>query len=359
MRAVRCTLLAACASLLTGCAAPLEGVGYYWQSVSGHLALMHSAQPIAELLRDPTLDPTLRGKLELAREVREFASAQLGLPDNGSYRSYARIGRPFVVWNVFAAPELSLRLEQGCFPVAGCVSYRGYFSREDAERYAQRLRARGLETQVAGVPAYSTLGFFDDPLPDTVTRYPDAEIARLIFHELSHQVLYVKGDSRFNESFATAVQEVGVERWLAANELRTGNARVRRAYEEFAGRRREFLALLLRHREELERIYESDVPDSTKRAAKAAVFAALEHEYAALRARWGGFAGYDHWFAGGVTNAHLAAVAAYTELVPGFLRVLAEQGGSLPRFYAAARALSTLSRVERDARLETAAPPGK
>lgn len=349
-------LIASSAIALPGCAASFEGVTYYWQSVAGHLALMHRAQPIVEVLGDPALEPTLRAKLEHVREVRDFASRELGLPDNDSYRSFARLGRPFAVWNVFAAPELSLRLEQWCFPVAGCVSYRGYFSRDDAERYAQGLRARGLETQVAGILAYSTLGWFDDPLPDTVIRYPEAEIARLIFHELAHQLLYVKDDSRFNESFATAVEEAGVARWLAAHELRTGDARTRVSYDEFAARRREFLALLRRHRAELKSVYQSEMSEAQKRSRKAAVFASLEREYRELRAGWGGFAGYDRWFAGGVTNAHLAAVATYTELVPGFRRLLAEQGGSMPRFYEAVRALSKLPRAQRDERLGATGP---
>ena len=346
---IRAALLALCAAtLLAGCAAPLEGVSYYWQSVRGHLALMHSAEPITEVLQEPGLAPALRAKLELAREVRTFASAGLGLPDNGSYRSLARIGRPYVVWNVFAAPELSLRLERWCFPIVGCVSYRGYFKREDAERYAARLRERGLEVQVAGVPAYSTLGWFDDPLPDTLTRYPDGEMARLIFHELAHQVLYVKNDSRFNESFATAVEQIGVERWLAAYEQRTGDLKVRSGYQVFAERRREFIALLRRHRAQLAQVYDSDTPDADKRMRKAEVLAALQREYRELRASWGGFAGYDRWFAGGVTNAHLGAVVEYHELVPGFLRLLAAQGDSLPRFYAAVRELAELPRAQRD-----------
>lgn len=348
----RSALLAVCAAgLLGGCAAPLEGVAYYWQSVRGHLALMHSAEPIAEVLQEPGLSPALRAKLELAGEVRTFASAELALPDNGSYRSLARIGRPYVVWNVFAAPELSLRLERWCFPVAGCVSYRGYFEQDDAERYAARLRERGLEVQVAGVPAYSTLGWFDDPLPDTLTRYPDGEMARLIFHELAHQVLYVKNDSRFNESFATAVEQIGVARWLAAHEQRTGNLQVRRSYQAFAERRREFIALLRRHRAQLEGVYSSDLGDDAKRARKAAVLAELQRDYGELRQSWGGFSGYDRWFAGGVTNAHLGAVVEYNELVPGFMKMLEEQGGSLPGFYAAVRELAELPRAQRDRRL--------
>ncbi len=349
---IRAALLAVCtAGTLAGCAAPLEGVAYYWQSVRGHLALMHSAEPIAEVLQEPGLSPALRAKLELAREVRTFASTELALPDNGSYRSLARIGRPYVVWNVFAAPELSLQLEKWCFPIVGCVSYRGYFAREDAERYAARLRSRGLEVQVAGVPAYSTLGWFDDPLPDTLTRYPEGEMARLIFHELSHQILYVKNDSRFNESFATTVEQVGIARWLAAHEQRTGDLQPRRSYEVFAQRRRDFIALLRRHRAQLEQIYDSDTPDDDKRERKAEVLAALQREYGELRVHWGGFAGYDRWFAGGVTNAHLGAVVEYTELVPGLMRLLAEERGSLPKFYSAVRALARLPREQRNQRL--------
>ena len=342
---------------LAGCAAWTDGPGYYLQSIAGQLAMMRAARPIDDLLRDPSLDPDLQRRLTEVVGIRRFASASLDLPDNASYTGYADLKRPFAVWNVFAAPELSLRLEQWCFPVAGCVGYRGYFDQGAAQRYAARLAVEGYETYVAGVPAYSTLGWFDDPVLSTFVRQPEAEVARLIFHELAHQLLYVKGDMTFNESFATAVEQAGLERWLAAREAATGDRRLREAWQAFAARRSQFLALLARHRLALEAVYASDASDEDKRAAKQANFAALRSEYEALKRQWGGYAGYDRWFAQPLNNAHLASVASYTADVPAFRALLAQEHGSLPAFYAAVRRLASLPKAQRDQALAALAPP--
>jgi len=338
---------------LAGCAGLTDGPVYYYQSARGHLDVMWRARPLDEVLADPATDPGLRMRLERAREIRAFASRELALPDNGSYTRYSALGRPFVLWNVFATPELSLKLQQWCFPVAGCVSYRGYYDRADADRYAARLRGQGLEVHVGGVPAYSTLGWFDDPLLSTFLHYPEGELARLVFHELAHQLLYVPGDTPFNESFATAVEEAGVERWLAA---RTDPA-LERAYREHSERRRAFVALLRRHKDALQRVYAQPMSDADKRVGKAAVFDALRADYRALKSAWGGFAGYDRFFEAGLTNAQLAAVGAYNDLLPAFRALLASEGGDLPRFYAAVRELAALPRSERDARLRLLGGP--
>lgn len=336
--AVRRAFVAAALAALVGCAAGASEIGYYWQSARGQFALLAGARPIGQVLADPGLDPSLRSRLALAVEVREFASRELGLPDNGSYTRYADLGRPYVVWNVFATPELSLELRQWCFPVAGCVGYRGWFDRDAAEREAAELRAQGWDAFVAGVPAYSTLGWFDDPVLSTFVRFPEGEMARLVFHELAHQVVYVKGDTTFNESFATAVEQAGMRRWLDAR----ADPAVEREYREFSGRRREFVALLLRHRDMLEGVYREGGSVDDLRVRKAAVFASLRREYATLKAGWGGFAGYDRWFAQDLTNAHLASVSAYHALVPAFERRLAAHDGDLRRFYADVRALASL-----------------
>ena len=339
-------MLALVAALCAGGGCALVGgdLAYYWQSASGHLSMMQRARPIDDLVEDPSLDPALRARLLRVLEIRAFASSELALPSNGSYRSYADLDRPFVVWNVFATPELSMQLRQWCFPVAGCVSYRGYFDRARAEEVARALRAEGLEAYVAGIPAYSTLGWFDDPVLNTFIRYPEGELARLIFHELAHQVLYVKGDTTFNESFATAVEEVGVERWLAAR----GDPEVVNAYRVYAARRAQFVALLRRAKGALEQVFAGGGSDADRRVGKAAVFAALREEYAALKTSWGGYAGYDRWFAQDLTNAHLASVATYHALVPGFRRMISAEGGDLKRFFDAARALSRRDKAERD-----------
>lgn len=333
---------------LSGC----SNVDYYAQSVSGHLEVMRRAQPIADVVADPTTPAPVKERLAQTLAIREFASRELGLPENGSFTRYADLERPYVVWNVFAAPELSVALKQWCFPVAGCVSYRGYYREAEAQAFAAALKAQGYDVLVRGVPAYSTLGWFDDPMLNTVIRYPEPEVARLVFHELAHQVVYVKDDSVFNESFATAVEEEGMRRWLAAK----GSEELRAGYAAARERRREFVELVLASRERLDAVYRSDLADDAKRAEKRRLLAEVKQDYQALRARWGGFAGYDRWFAQDLTNAHLGSVAAYTQLVPAFERLLAESGGDLPRFYAAVKQLAAEDRPARDATLAALAP---
>jgi predicted aminopeptidase len=350
--------LVAALAALPGCASFSDGPAYYWQSVRGHLDLMWRARPLDAVLADPATDEALRRRLQSAREIRAFASRELGLPANGSYTAYADLQRPYALWNVFATPELSLELQRWCFPVAGCVAYRGYYDRAEADAYAQRLLERGLEVKVGGVPAYSTLGWFDDPLLSTFLHYSEGELARLVFHELAHQVLYLPGDTTFNESFATAVEEAGVERWLD----RRADPALGSAYRDHARRRREFVALLQRHKTALAELYARPVSDDEKRRGKRATFDALRADYASLKqASWGGFAGYDRWFAQPLTNAHLAAVGAYTDRLPAFRALLARVGGDLPRFYEEARALAALPREDRTRRLDALAglPPGR
>ena len=251
-----------------------------------------------------------------------------------------------MVWNVVATPALSLKPIQWCFPVAGCVNYRGYYGKDDAAAYAKELREAGYDVQVGGVTAYSTLGYFNDPLISTFINYPDAELARLIFHELSHQVVYVAGDSQFNESFASAVEEAGVEQWLE----HFGNQAMRDNYAKYTARRQDFLQLLLACRRALEANYKSNASDSIKLAEKKRLFARLQSDYAVLKAQWGGYAGYDRFFAEPLSNAHLAAVATYSDFVPAF-RDLLRSEGSFPAFYAAARRLAALDKPERHRRL--------
>ena len=336
-------LLIAGVLALAGCSAWAPDLGYYWQSASGHLNLITRAKPVDDLMAEASVDARLRSRLRLAREIREFASRELGLPDNGSYTRFVDVGRPYVVWNVFATPELSLELKRWCFPVAGCVGYRGYFDREAAERAAAALREQGLEVFVAGIPAYSTLGWFDDPLLSTFVHFPDGDLARLIFHELAHQVVYLKGDTTFNESFATAVELEGLRRWLAWR----ADPALERAVHESGERRRAFVALLLAHRARLEAIYSEGSAPDLLRARKAEVFESLRRDYASLKAGWGGYGGFDRWFAQPLTNAHLASVSAYHALVPAFERRLAAKGGDLSRFYEDVRALVAMDSAAR------------
>ena len=332
----------ACLFSLGGC----TSLRYYGQAAHGELALLNQAQPIDDLLGDPRTPQTLKAKLREVQQIRLFAVRELALPDNRSYTRYAQLDRRFVLWNVVAAPALSLQARQWCFPIAGCVSYRGYYHEQAALDYGARLSKDGDDVQVLGVPAYSTLGWFDDPAISTFIYYPDAELARLVFHELAHQTVYAKDDTEFNESFATAVESAGVARWLQAK----GDAELEKTYRLFEGRKQDFLDLLLRHRAELAAIYATNLSDDEKLQRKAAVFDALRADYQVLKQRWGGYAGYDHWFALPLSNAHLALVATYHELVPGF-EALLRQTPDFAQFYEKVRALAALDKAARHSAL--------
>lgn len=326
------------AAMVAGCAQ----LGYFVQAAHGQFSLLSEARPIDDWLANPGVEEKLKGKLTRVKEIRAFAARELSLPDNDSYTTYANLNRPFVLWNIVATPELSLKPLQWCFPVAGCVNYRGYYSKEDAQAYAAELRNENYDVEVSGVPAYSTLGWFKDPVLSTFIQYPDGELARLVFHELAHQVVYVPGDSRFNESFAVAVEEAGVERWMVLY----GDDKMRTAYTAYESRKRDFLALLMKHRKALQETFGRDISDGAKRKEKAAIFKALKEEYLVLKESWGGYGGYDRWFAEPLSNAHLSAVATYHDFVPGFRAMLAQQK-SMGKFYEAVRQLSTLGKDER------------
>lgn len=335
----------AAASLGSGCSA----VGYYAQSVGGHVDLMRRARPVADWVADPATAPALRERLLLSQQLRRFAVQALALPDNASYTRYADLGRNAVVWNVVAAPELSLKLKTWCYPVMGCVGYRGYFDPAAAQAEAQLLRADGWEVSVYGVPAYSTLGWTNwiggDPLLNTFVTRQEADLARLMFHELAHQVVYVDGDTAFNESYASAVERLGLARWQAASG--------RSADDPAQARRRdEFRAITQRTRAALAALYASDLADDRKRAGKTELLAALRAELAALKADttspWLGFTGYDDWVAK-ANNASLALQAAYDSGVPAFEQLFRQQGGDFSRFHAEVRRLAALPAAERRA----------
>ncbi len=335
------------ACLSSGC----SSVGYYGQAVGGHLGIVGRARPVADWLADDNTPAALRSRLELTQRLRDFAIAELRLPDNRSYRSYADLQRSAVVWNVVATPELSLTLKTWCFPVMGCVGYRGYFSREPADALAAELARGGLEVSVYGVPAYSTLGWTNwiggDPLLNTFVQWPEGELARLIFHELAHQVAYADDDTTFNESFATAVERLGGQRWLATR----ASAAAREEYAALDARRSDFRLLTLRHRARLQALYEGPLDDEGKRRGKAELTAQLKLEVEQLkRERWAGFNGYDAWFAR-ANNAAFAVQAVYNELVPDFERLFEREGRDFDRFYAEVKRLAALPKAERRATL--------
>ncbi|HMA30627.1 MAG TPA: aminopeptidase [Casimicrobiaceae bacterium] len=338
--------------MLSACAG-LDSIDYYWQGAAGQLDLLARSEPIPEAMGKG--DPALAARLAQVQEIRRFASRDLGLPDNGSYTRYADLGRPFVTWSVFATPALSLTPRQWCFPIAGCVDYRGYFDESAARREAVQLKAEGDDVYVGGVPAYSTLGWFDDPVLSTFIRWPETEVARLVFHELAHQLLYVKDDSVFNESFATTVEGVGLERWLAAQRNPVLDAQAARAHRL----RAVFRHLVRATRAKLSQIYASELDPAEKLRAKREAFASMEAAYDAAKAGLPGLAGYDRWFANSPNNASLAAVGIYTDRIPAFRELLREEDGNLPRFYARVRAIAALARSERDSVLDAATERGR
>lgn len=338
----RRTALLGVGALLCGCAQ----IGYLAQAVHGQSTLLSAARPIDDWLADPHTDLRLKNKLAITQTIRAFAVHELSLPDNASYTTYAALQRPFVLWNVVATPALSLKPKQWCFPVAGCVSYRGYYEQAQARAEALAMGAQGYDVQVAGVPAYSTLGWFKDPVISTFIDYPETELARLIFHELAHQVAYAPGDSAFNEAFATAVEQAGLQRWLEVH----GDVKMRQSYAIHMERKRDFLALLMQCRQTLEITYAKAAPDAEKLQRKAEIFQALQQEYLTLKQSWGGYSGYDRWFAEPLSNARLAALATYHDLVPGF-QALLQQDRRFDRFYAHVKVLASLDRQERRRRL--------
>ena len=326
-------------------------LGYYRQSVGGHLDLMSRARPVDNWLSDGATPAQLKQRLALAKQMREFSVQVLRLPDNPSYRAYADLQRPAAVWNVVAAPPLSLQLKTWCFPVTGCIGYRGYFDRAEADALAAQLRTGGWDVSVYGVPAYSTLGWSNwiggDPLLNTFVNGTEGELARLIFHELAHQKIYVADDTMFNESFATAVERIGTKLWLE----RHGSEAVRAQYRDVQQRRQDFRELTSRYRERLEALYASGRSDEAQRAGKAELLAQLRTDYAQIKEqRWGGFAGYDPWFAN-VNNASLGVLAAYTELAGDFDRLFVQQGADFARFYAEVARIGALPKAQRHATL--------
>jgi len=334
--------------LIVGC----TNIAYYAQAVKGQIRLMAAARPIPKVVNDAATDTGLRQQLERAIAIREFASRELALPNNGSYRSYSDLGRPFVVWNVFAAPEFSVETQQWCMLFIGCVNYRGYYDKNAADLYAGELMQAGADTYVGGVTAYSTLGYFNDPMLNTFMRFGDQEVARIIFHELAHQLVYAKDDSAFNESFATTVENEGMHRWLtqlaAPERLRDFAAQQER--------KAQFYRLVADSRDKLRAIYASSLAPDAKRRAKTEVIAEMKRIYADLKASWGGYSGYDQWFNQPLNNAALGSVTLYTQWAPAFRALLEQEGGSLPRFYLRVAALANLPKTERSAALDRLLP---
>jgi predicted aminopeptidase len=307
---------------------------YYMQAAKGQLELNRKREPIEEVLQDEDTSPELAARLRLVQEAREFSVEELSLPDNKSYRTYADIEREFVIWNVVAAPEFSTQPRTSCFPVAGCVGYRGYFSRDDALRESEKLTAQGFDVEVGGVAAYSTLGKFNDPVVSSMMKWGDVRLVGVLFHELAHQVLYVKGDSGFNESFATAVEEFGVQRWLESR----GQVDDIAAYRDARQLRQDLMALVAVARVELDELYASDIDDEDKRRQKKTRLHSLGEDAAALLQSNGRDA--TNWLNGQLNNARLVSMTLYEGRLPEFRALFDQCEQDFECFFDESRALA-------------------
>lgn len=337
-------IVIAAAQILGGCAV-LE---YYRQSAAGQLELMTRSRPITDWIGDESTNEETRAKLQNVLVMRHFAMTEMQLPDNGSYLEYADLGRSHVVWNVFATPEFSLTPIKSCFPIVGCLNYRGYFSRQAAEQQAASLKSEGHDVYVGGVAAYSTLGWFADPMLNTMLRWSEARLAAVLFHELAHQKVYANNDSAFNEAFATAVGIIGVERWLRQQ----GKDKEWQEWEESRRFQLDFLSLVDTTAEELKALYAGDLPPAEMRREKERIYQEMRAAYGKLKSgKWGGYEGYDHWFAT-VNNARISAVSTYHKWVPAFMNLLAFHEGNLEGFYQDCLEVSERSVDERRAWLE-------
>lgn len=324
-----------------------ESSCYYRQAVVGQVRMLNDRQPIEQIIATPEAPEDLKHKLHLVLQAREFADKSLHLPVNGNYQTYVDLKRPYAVWVVYAAPEFSLQPKTWYYPVIGRSAYRGYFAEQDAIHYAQKLQDRGLDVYVTGVAAYSTLGWFDDAVLNTIIKRSDTGMVALIFHELAHQLLYISSDSMFNEGFATTVEKEGIRRWLEAQ----GNPEAFRLYQRHLERREQFIGLVHKHRKHLEALYAMELSNGKKRAAKAVIFEEMRADYQTLKSRWGGYTGYDGWFENSLNNAKLISVATYNDFVPAFMNLLKSNAGDLVVFYEKCRQLADQPEKERHRRL--------
>jgi len=324
--------------LLSAC----NTVSYYSQAVSGHFDLLSQRQPVDKLIADPATPEPLRRQLTQSQAMLRFAFDELKLPDNGSYTRYVALQQPYPVWNVLATPEFSLRPKTWCAPVVGCVAYRNYYDQQAARDFAERLRRQGFDVYVGAVTAYSTLGWFRDPLLSSMLRGSEADLAGVLFHELAHQKVFAASDTAFTESFATTVEIEGVRRWLDKQD-----PGLFAAWHLRKQRSEQFITLVLTYKTQLEALYASSAPRSEMRSQKQKLFAALKEEYLVLKKQWQGYDGYDHWFDSGLNNAKLASVGNYHGYVPALQALLRESGNDLAEFYRRAERLVQLDKQAR------------
>jgi len=326
--------------LLSAC----SDLGYYWHTANGHMALMNQRIDIDVMLEDPELEPKLRERLQLVKEIRDFSVETLSLPESESYNNYVQLDRPYVLKNLFAATEFSTDLHVWCYPIVGCASYRGYYDEDRLTEYVDQLKAQNFDTYIGFVPAYSTLGWFDDPVLSSFIYWPDYRLAGLLFHELAHQRIFIEDDTRFNESLAVAVQQAGIELWLQSSNRSAQRDEFRRGIEY----QREVVGLIEQTRETLVELYQGDQDEAIKRAQKQVIFANTRKSYTALAQRLNYQGGYEGWFAGELNNAKLGSVSAYNAQLPAFLAILRARDYNFSAFFDTVEGISELEKAERD-----------
>ena len=339
-------ILIGISTLLISC----ETVTYYTQAARGQMAIVFGRQDIQGLLKSEDLPTELQEKFSAVLHIRDFAARELFLPVGNNYQTYVDVDREHVVWNVFAAPEFSIEAVNWCYPIAGCVAYRGYFSETAALKFAAEWERRGFDVYTGGVDAYSTLGWFQDSLLSTVLSRPDYQLAALIFHELAHQVAYVPGDTTFNESFATAVEREGLRRWLLDSDQAATIAIARSSRE----RQQQFVELVTSYRDQFDQLYQEQLQTQEMRRRKQALQQQLRADYEASKRRWGGDAGYDAWFSNSLNNAQLSTVSSYNDLVPFFMELLTQADGNLEAFYEEVQRIAALDLEQREVVVQAA-----
>lgn len=321
----RTLLFSIVAVTLTGC----SGLDYYRKALVGQLELMNKVRPIETVIEDEKVPVDVRRRLELIQQARSFAVTELKLPDNDSYRDYADLQRPYAMWSVFATPPYSLMPVKWCYPLVGCYHYRTYFSLTESQAFAHQLHEQGYDTYVAGVPAYSTLGWFDDPIMNTMMHWEDYDLVGTLFHELAHQQIHINDDTTFNESFARTIEQEGLRRWMASQQ----QSERYHVYQAEVEREQAFVALVLETRSQLQSLYQTEMPHKEKFVRKLDIFRQLRARYLQLRRQWGGIDSYDHWILTGVNNAKVQSIATYYDYVPAFKKLLTECNQDMLRFY--------------------------
>jgi predicted aminopeptidase len=340
--AIRNLFLAGAVLLLASC----EQAAYLQQAAEGQLDILASQQPVDEVLANRKLKEGPRKRLELSKEVLAFAENELALSVDGRYQNFVDLKRPAVVWNVFASEELALTPKTWCYPIVGCVAYRGFFDKATAAANMHKLRKEGYDTFFGGVSAYPTLGYFRDPILSTFLNMDEGAYIALFFHELAHSVVYVENDSAFNESFATAVEREGLRRWDKAH----GGSKLLAKSRQRQKAHRKFVAFVQKYQKRLRTLYASNVSDDTKRSKKTAVFKAMRNDYKRNKSRFKPNS-YDHWFKN-LNNAKIVSIGTYNDLVPAFTKMIRSRGGDMNAFYSDVKVLAKLSKSERVAKLK-------